>query len=736
MSNIKLSFAITGMHCAGCAATIERTLKKQPGVAEAYVNFATKILTVEGDSGELDAAVVIAAVQQCGFTAEAPNLQQNQADGLAEEETEDAGGFRRFLTAAVFAALLTYVAMHSMFGLPFVALTHGQSVMLQLLLLVPVLLAGREFDCSGLPALWRGAPNMDTLIAIGTGAAIVYSLLPLSAAGAGHHLYFETAGMIIAFVLLGRFLEGRSRRRASGAIRELINLRPETARVVRDGQEYQVPINELKVDDIFRILPGEKFPADGVVLEGRSSVDESMLSGESLPVEKESGDTVIGATINQHGALLIRTTQVGENTMLAQIIRLVADAQGTRPPIARLADAVSGYFVWGVLAIAAVSYAAWWMSGAGSGVALRFALAVLVIACPCALGLATPIALIVGIGRGAGLGILIRNGKALEAAAKVGTVIFDKTGTLTLGQPAVTQVLPAADNGLSEDELLALAAAAEAQSEHPLAQAICRAAQQRNLSLVSVEEVQALPGFGLRCRHAQGELLLGTERLLRDNGIGVEAWAAHDFSALSLIYVALGGRCLGVIGLADTLKPEASAAVARLHAMGLKTVMLTGDRRASAVLIAGELGIDRFEPELLPGEKAGMVRAIQAERPGQRVAMVGDGINDAPALAQADVGIAISSGTDVAMASADIVLMRNNLHHVAAALALSRATLRIIRQNLWWALGYNVIGIPLAAGLFYAFGGPALNPAFGALTMAFSSVAVVGNALRLRRFTP
>lgn len=738
MSSMKLKFLVIGMHCAGCAANLERVLSKLPGVGTVYVNFAAGLLTIAGEPGaNLSVESICAAVRQSGFTAEVLAPESPAAALAGPGHGEDAGGLRRFLVAASFSGVLAYVAMHGMFGLPFVELSHRQSVLLQLVLLLPVLAAGRAFYGGGLPALFRGTPNMDTLIALGTGAAIFYSLLPGSAAGGGHHLYFETAGMIITFVLLGRFLEGRSRRRASDAIRQLMQLRPDTARIVRgDGREEEVPVSALQAGDLIRILPGERLAADGVVVEGRSSVDESMLSGESLPVDKEAGDRVTGATINQHGVLLIRATRVGEETTLAQIIRLVADAQGTRPPIARLADAVSGYFVWGVLVIAGISFGAWLWAGAGGDAALRFALAVLVIACPCALGLATPMALIVGIGRGAGLGILIRNGKALEAAAQVGVVIFDKTGTLTRGEPAVTLVEPAPESGLEPDELLALAASAEAQSEHPLARAVCQAAQQRLLRASPVSGVEALPGLGLRCRMGEDALLLGTERLLRENGIVPVLGGSRDVSAaMSLIHVARNGRCLGVIGLADTIKPEAPAALARLRAMGVRTMMLTGDRRASAEMIARELGLDRFEAELLPGDKAGLVRAIQAAESGRLVAMVGDGINDAPALAQADVGMAIGSGTDVALASADIVLMRSNLHQVVAALALSRATLRIIRQNLGWALGYNVVGIPLAAGLFYAFGGPSLNPAFGALAMAFSSVAVVSNALRLRAFS-
>ena len=739
MPTHKLSFTIGGMHCAGCAASIERAVKKLPGASDVYVNFAAKTLSLQAEDGVLTPDDICAAVQKCGFSAVYHDSQHEaaaSAAGLDATAAEDAGGFRRFVIATLFAALLSYVAMHAMFGLPFWSLTHGQSRLLQILLLLPVLIAGREFYRNGLPALLRGAPNMDTLIAIGTAAAIIYSLLPLHGHGDGHHLYFETAGMIIAFVLLGRFLEGRSRQRASGAIRELMNLRPETARVIRDGQEQQLPIADLAIDDHIRVLPGEKIPADGVIVDGRSTIDESMLSGESLPVEKFPGDRVTGATINQHGALVFKATQVGDNTTLAHIIRLVADAQGTRPPIARLADAVAGYFVWIVLAIAAASFVAWSIAGVGSDQALRFALAVLVIACPCALGLATPIALIVGIGRGASLGILIRNGKALEAAGKVRTVIFDKTGTLTLGQPEVAHVMLAPDSTFTSDDILAIAAAAEAQSEHPLAKAICREAQRRKVATAHVSDFQALPGLGLRCQHDGHELIMGTERLMREQQITLDDWLNRDFPAMSLIYLAMDRRCLAVIGIADRIKPEAQAAIAQLHSMGLKTIMLTGDRRESAAIIARGLAIDRVEPELLPGDKASIIRAIQAEAPGRLVAMVGDGINDAPALAQADVGIAIGSGTDVAMASADIVLMRNNLHHVAAAIALSRATLRIIRENLFWALGYNVVGIPLAAGVFYAFGGPALNPIFGAMAMAFSSVAVVTNALRLKRFSP
>ncbi|NLZ60758.1 MAG: copper-translocating P-type ATPase, partial [Lentisphaerae bacterium] len=685
-----------------------------------------------------ESEAIIASIEKCGFKAEeeleACSLTSRQA--AADEGSEEAAAaWRRLVLAICSSLLLTYVAMHEMLGLPGPSLSPGWDAAVQILLLLPILWAGRHLYKSGMASLFRLAPNMDSLIAIGTGAAIVYSVMMLAGEHAGH-LYFETAGMILAIILLGRYLEGRARRRASSAVRALLALQPPNAVRLENGQENIVPIEELRVGDLVLVKPGEKIPVDGRVQAGSSSVDESMLSGESMPVDKQVGDEVTGASVNRHGSLQVKVSRIGEETLLAKIIRLVEDAQGARPPIARLADLISGYFVWTVLGIAAFSFAAWLLfSNVGLNQSVGFALAVLVIACPCALGLATPIALVVGLGRGASLGLLIKSGAALEGAAKINTVVFDKTGTLTRGKPELDLVVPAKNGGYDKEALLTLAAAAEKHSEHPLAEAIVAAADKESTAKYQVEEFQALPGFGLSCRIEGKKLLLGNKRLLEENAVQFEQDEPPQMPGSTLVLVAENNKYLGALAISDQLRDEARETVHRLKKMGLRSIMLTGDRLEVAEQIAGELGLDEVRAELLPGDKAAVIKELQqGERLGS-LAMVGDGINDAPALAQADLGIAIGSGTDIAMESADIVLMHSSPLDVVNALLLSRRTLKIIRENLFWALGYNIIGIPLAAGLFYAlFDGPRLHPAFGAAAMAFSSVAVVLNALRLRRF--
>ncbi len=735
-------FRITGMHCAGCAASVEKAISHLVGAGDVYVNLATGRLTLQLDDSRLSPAAVIAEILKCGFHAEEEADEDLSAVQSRKEQEETATAQREFydlLVALACFLFLSYLAMQGMLKLPQVPVSEEMNAFLQIVLLVPILLAGKYLYRSGFSALLRLSPNMDSLISIGTVAAILYSVLALlsvQTSDEAAHLYFDTAGMIIAVILLGRHLESRARRKASGSVRELLALQPATAVLLRDGQEMTVPVGELCIGDLVSVRPGEKIPIDGEVVEGISSVDESMLSGESMPVDKQHGDPLTGASVNQHGALLMKVTRIGRETLLSRIVHLVELAQNARPPIARLADVISGFFVWMVLVVASLTFICWFFLGAGEvRLALNFSLAVLVIACPCALGLATPIALVVGLGRGASMGILIKSGAALETAGKVQTVIFDKTGTLTEGKPQLEDIIPAPECSRSSDDLLLLAAAAEKSSEHPLALAIVQAANDKLLTLPKVTEFQAHPGFGVSCCLDGKKLLLGNSRLLEEAGVRLPDGALPDLPASTLVLLAEEGCFLGVLAIADRIRPDAFTVVQQLRKMGLRTMMLTGDRPAVAEQIALELGLDEVSAGLLPGDKASEIQRLQSLSGNAILAMVGDGINDAPALAQADLGIAIGNGTDIAMESADIILMNSHLTDVAKAILLSRRTLQIIRQNLFWALGYNLVGLPLASGVFFAvFGGPVLNPVFGAAAMAGSSLAVVLNALRLRHF--
>ncbi|HVP17924.1 MAG TPA: copper-translocating P-type ATPase, partial [Spirochaetia bacterium] len=591
----------------------------------------------------------------------------------------------------------------------------------------------------GAKALWHRAPNMDSLIAIGTAAAVLYSIystvrVALGDVEAVKNLYFETAAVILTLITLGKTLETVSKGKTSQAIKKLMGLAPKTATVIQGGRETEIPISEVEVGDILRVRPGEKVPVDGEVIDGYTSVDESMLTGESIPVEKKAGDRVTGASLNKNGTFTFRATRVGSDTALAQIIKLVEQAQGSKAPIARLADVVSGYFVPIVILIALAAGAAWLISGQSFAFSMTIFTAVLVIACPCALGLATPTAIMVGTGKGAENGILFKGGAALEGAQGIQTVVLDKTGTVTEGKPIVTDVALA--DGVGESTLLQLAASAEKGSEHPLGDAIVQSAEARGLTLVAVEEFQAIPGRGIEARVGGRALLLGNEKLMTERGVALGTMAAASArladDGKTTMFVAVDGSPAGVIAVADVPRESSARAISRLRGMGLEVVMLTGDNETTAQAIARQVGVDRVFAEVLPQEKAAAVKKIQEE--GVRVAMVGDGINDAAALAQADIGIAIGTGTDVAIESADIVLMKSDLTDVARAIQLSRATIRNIRQNLFWAFCYNVLGIPIAAGLLHVFGGPLLNPIFAAAAMSLSSVSVVSNALRLRWF--
>ena len=612
--------------------------------------------------------------------------------------------------------------------------------MVQFLLVLPVIGVGYRFYTVGFKALWQRSPNMDSLIAIGTTAAFIYSVYNVFQIANGNFkavesLYFETAGVIITLILLGKSLEAVSKGRTSEAIKKLMGLAPKTAFVLENGIEKEIPIDEVEIGDIIVVKPGAKIPVDGTVTEGHTAIDESMLTGESMPVDKKAGDPVYAAALNTTGAIQFRAEKIGSDTALAQIIKLVEDAQGSKAPIAQMADIVSGYFVPVVCLIALAAGITWYF---GTGGDLKFALtifiSVLVIACPCALGLATPTAIMVGTGKGAENGILIKGGEALETAHKINTIVFDKTGTITEGKPTVTDVLTA--EGIAVEKLLQITASAEKSSEHPLGQAIVAGAQEKGLELLKVEEFEAITGRGILAKIGGQTVLAGNRKLMDERGISLtsleEASDRLAGEGKTPMYVAVDGKPAGIVAVADVVKQSSRSAIESLHKMGIQVAMITGDNKKTAAAIAKQVGIDRVLAEVLPQDKSNEVKKLQGE--GRKVAMVGDGINDAPALAQADIGIAIGSGTDVAMESADIVLMRSDLMDVPTAIDLSKKTIRNIKQNLFWAFGYNVIGIPIAAGILHLFGGPLLNPIFAAAAMSLSSVSVLTNALRLKRF--
>ena len=748
------TFDIEGMTCASCALAVEKAVTTLAGVEEASVNLATEKLTVSYDTQNLYPSQIVEAVTRLGYQA-LPQVEVIGAESVPNrQEIQIKELWTRFIWSAVFTLPLLYLAMGPMFpwgGLPLPAFLDPAHepvsyALTQIVLTLPVVYLGRSFYVRGFKNLLAGHPNMDSLIAIGTSAALLQGLVMTLLLSLGkvavHHgghpeIYFESAAVILTLITLGKYMETVSKGRTSQAIKQLMGLAPKTARVIRHEVEVQVPLEQVMVGDLLVVKPGEKIPVDGQVVKGRSTVDESMLTGESLPVTKEEGSPVVGASINKNGSFTFRATKVGKDTTLSQIIQLVQEAQGSKAPIAKMADRVSGIFVPTVMELALLSGLAWFFFGQESWIfSLSIIISVLIIACPCALGLATPTAIMVATGKGAEYGILIKSGDALEEAKKIQTIVFDKTGTITEGKPRVTDLI-VTENG-TEEALLRLAAAAEQGSEHPLGEAILETAKARNLNLPQATDFVAVSGLGISATIKGASLFLGNRKWMAKQGIAVghlekeaKALAAQGKTPM---YMGQNQQFLGIIAVADTIKESSREAISLLHEMGIETIMLTGDNDLTAQAIAKQVGIDRVLSEVLPEEKAREVKKLQEAN--RHVAMVGDGINDAPALAQAHIGMAIGNGTDVAIESADIVLMRSQLTDVATAIQLSRATIRNIQQNLFWAFAYNIIGIPVAMGLLHIFGGPLLNPMLAGAAMSLSSVSVLLNALRLKGFKP
>lgn len=740
---------IAGMTCAACVRAVERAIGKLDGIQEVNVNIATEKAKVVYDSTKTRLSQIKDAISKAGYKALEIETKDQVDHEKERREKEVKTLWTKFLISAVFTLPLFYIAMGHMLKLPLPGFIMPEMYplrfgLIQLILVIPSVIAGYKFYSIGFSRLFRREPNMDSLIAVGTSAAMIYGIYTVIQMTMSSHdmakemamnLYFESVGVIITLILLGKYLESVTKGKTSESIKKLMGLAPKTAVVVHEGKEMVIPIDEVEVGDIILVKPGERIPVDGEVIEGRTSVDESMLTGESIPVEKNPGSKVVGASINKNGTILFKATKVGKDTALAQIIKLVEEAQGSRAPIAKMADIISSYFVPIVMAIATLAGLAWFITGESVVFSLTIFISVLVIACPCALGLATPTAIMVGTGKGAEHGILIKGGEALETAHKIQTVVLDKTGTITEGKPVVTDILTT--EGIDKTELLRFSASAEKGSEHPLGEAIVNMAEQENLDLTKADSFEAIPGKGIEVVIQGKKILLGNRKLMNDRNIEITLENESDRLAeegKTPMYVAIDNRLAGIIAVADVMKPGSRKAIEALKRMGIEVAMITGDNRRTAEAVALQAGIDRVLAEVLPQDKASEVKKLQGE--GRKVAMVGDGINDAPALAQADIGIAIGSGTDVAMESADIVLMRSDLMDVPAAIQLSKQTIRNIKQNLFWAFAYNTAGIPIAAGLLHVFGGPLLNPMIAAAAMAFSSVSVVTNALRLKKFKP
>lgn len=744
------TFDVEGMTCASCSATVEKTAGKLEGMEAASVNLASEKMSVTYNPLHLSVRDIADAVSQSGYKAVLKDKEQTEVDEPVKDKSESKEKIIRDRTIliAIFTIPLFYISMAPMVGLSLPAVVdHMMNPVLyslvQLVLTIPVMWYGRSYFQQGFKTLSKGHPNMNSLISLGTAAAFVYSAAATYAiifdgADLAMMLYYETAAVILAFHTLGKYLEERSKGRMSEAIQKLMDLAPKTARIVHNGQEDEVAIENVTPGDIVRVRPGEKMPVDGVIVKGRTAVDESMLTGESMPVEKEEGDAIIGASMNKNGSVDYRATKVGEDTTLSQIIKLVEEAQGSKAPIAKLADIITGYFVPIVMALAVISGIVWLLAGQSFIFSLTILISVLVIACPCALGLATPTAIMVGTGKGAEHGVLIKSGDALETIHNVETIVFDKTGTLTEGKPVVTDIFTTEDSNFSKDFLLKMAASAEKGSEHPLGEAIVKEAEEKGIKVHDSTHFEAIPGQGLKAEVEGKVLFFGNKKLMNEQSLEYTHLEdqANTFAdeGKTPMYLAINNKVAGLIAVADTLKENSVETVQALKNLGIEVAMITGDNTRTANAVAELAGIDRVLSDVLPEDKANEVRKLQAE--GKKVAMVGDGINDAPALAQSDIGIAIGSGTDVAVESADVVLMRSDVKEVLTAIELSKATLKNIKQNLFWAFAYNIIGIPIAMGLLFLLGGPLLNPVFAAAAMSFSSVSVLLNALRLKNFTP
>ena len=740
VKNIKThTYKVEGMTCAVCAGRVEKVTKKIDGVENSVVNLTTEKLSITVDDDVVTYGDIKRAVEKAGYKLIREEEKENAEKKLSDKDKL----LRRLIFSCIFTIPLLIVTMGHMVGMPLPKIIDPMInpmnfALFQIILTVPVMIVGYKFYLIGYKNLFKLSPNMDSLIAVGTSAAFLYSIFGMYKIATGDtsyamHLYFEAAVTILTLITLGKYLEAISKGKTSEAIKKLMGLVPKTATIIRDGKEAIISIDEVIVGDIILVKPGEKLPVDGEVIEGTTSIDESMLTGESIPVEKTIGSNVIGASINKTGFIKYKATKVGKDTALAQIIKLVEDAQGSKAPIAKMADVISSYFVPIVIGLAILASIAWLIAGETPVFALTIFISVLVIACPCALGLATPTAIMVGTGKGAENGVLIKGGEALEITHKIDTIVFDKTGTITEGKPVVTDIVTKEKN---KNELLSLAASAEKGSEHPLGEAIVRGAEEKNIELKQLESFNAIPGHGIQVVIEGDTILLGNLKLMKENSIDIGVLQEDSdrlaYEGKTPMYIAINNSLEGIIAVADTVKPSSIKAIKELHNMGIKVAMITGDNKKTADAIAKQVGIDIVLSEVLPEDKANEVKKLQGEN--RKVAMVGDGINDAPALAQADIGIAIGSGTDVAMESADIVLMRSDLMDVISAIKLSKATIRNIKQNLFWAFGYNVLGIPVAMGVLHLFGGPLLNPMIAAAAMSLSSVSVLANALRLKRF--
>lgn len=733
------SFKVEGMTCSACSNRVERVLKKLNGVESAVVNLATEKLTITINMDVITYEEIKLAVEKAGYRLVE---EEKNKDNKKKQRNDEESLLLRFISSLIFSIPLLIISMGHMIGIPLPKfldpmINPMNFAISQLVLTLPVMIIGYKFYKVGIKNLFKFSPNMDSLISIGTLSAVSYGLFAIYKISNGEthyamHLYFESAAVILTLITLGKYLEAVSKGKTSQAIKTLMELSPKTATIIKNGEELIIPLEDVQVGNIVLVRPGEKLPVDGEVIEGNTSIDESMLTGESMPVEKSVGSNVIGASINKTGFIKYKATKVGNDMVISQIIKLVEDAQGSKAPIAKLADIISSYFVPIVITLAVLSALGWLIVGESVEFAMTIFISVLVIACPCALGLATPTAIMVGTGKGAENGILIKSGEALEVTHKIKTVIFDKTGTITEGKPKVTNII---SYGYDENEILRLAASLEKGSEHPLGEAIIKCSEEKGLIVKEIEKFNSIPGLGIEGRIDCKLIFLGNKKLMKRRGIDIYSDDDKSYKFASEgktpIYIGIDGELAGIIAISDGVKSSSKEAINNLQKMGINVAMITGDNKMTADAIAKQVGIDIVLAEVLPEDKANAVKKLQEQ--GDKVAMVGDGVNDAPALAQSDIGIAIGSGTDVAIESADIVLMKSDLMDVISAINLSKATIKNIKQNLFWAFGYNILGIPVAMGILHIFGGPLLNPMIAAAAMSLSSISVLMNALRLRK---